>query len=319
MTDNTKWLNYDDAIIFTKDAVNKALSESPQVVRKYTSHLASSKGKFIRAISLITCAQNSDGLISSDAVKIAAAIEMLHLATLVHDDIIDNADIRRGIVTLQKKHGPKTAVICGDYLFCAALKLAMSVDNKKEYINFEIPDYITKVCLGELYEHINNNNIDLGFYNYLKIISGKTAALFEASFYLGALLAVDNKEHLKKYQKLGKYIGIIFQLTDDCMDFESTKDFAKKPTLLDFEQGVITLPIIYTFSKLSDFKQKARQGKLDKDELKNTVINAGGIKYTKKISKKYYNKAVKIINDLNLNDEKRNKMYRVLNKAYRIE
>jgi heptaprenyl diphosphate synthase len=136
------------ALELVKAEVESALSKAPLMIREYTKHLTSSQGKFIRAVSVITCAEDNEGWITPNAVKIAAAIEILHLATLVHDDIIDNADLRRGDVTLQKKYGKRTAVICGDYLLSMALKMAASVQNKKDYLDLQLPDYVGRVCLG---------------------------------------------------------------------------------------------------------------------------------------------------------------------------
>ena len=245
---NSELIKANDAIEHVKLEVDKTLSNSPLIIREYTRHLMSSRGKFIRAISVILCAEDNEGFVHQNAVKIAAAIEILHLATLVHDDIIDNADLRRGNVTLQKKYGKRTAVICGDYLLSVSLRMAASLENSKDYLTLELPDYVGKVCLGELDQHINNANINLTIYRYLKIISGKTAALFEASFFAGAIIANSEEAEAKKYKRLGYNIGMIFQLTDDCIDFENTVETANKPVQSDYEQGVITLPLIHALS-----------------------------------------------------------------------
>lgn len=154
-----------------------------------------------------------------------------------------DADIRRGELSLQKKFGRRTSVICGDYLVCMAMKIAVSAAEESEQednMKFQMPDYMSRVCLGELYQHINNGNVDLSVRQYLRIVSGKTAALFEASFYAGAAFIEDDIRIVKKYAKLGRYVGMIFQLTDDCMDFEESEETAKKPVQSDYEQNVIT-------------------------------------------------------------------------------
>ena len=314
--------DFEGAFEATKKEVGKALSTSPHIVREYTDYLNKATGKFIRAISLLTSAINEDGLIHDDACKLAASIELIHLATLVHDDIIDNADTRRGQLSLQKKYGKRTAVICGDYLLCMALEMAASVKNreeylKEEYINLNLYEYMSKLCLGELNQHINNGNFDLTVFRYLKIISGKTAALFEASFLAGSILCEKDLSVNKKYANLGRYIGMIFQLTDDCMDFESTEDVAKKPVQSDYEQNVITLPLIHAFRELKELKQKAKLGILTRDEINDAVKRTGGLKYTRTVAKKYYNKALGIIDELEVTDYKRNKLIEILNKAYR--
>lgn len=309
----------DKAFDLVKDEIKGTLLNAPLIIRKYTEHLTLSTGKYIRAMSLLTCAENKDGYIHENAVKFAAAIEILHLATLVHDDIIDDADIRRGVITLQKKYDKKTAVICGDYLMCMAARLAASVPNRRDYLDMNAKDYVSRICLGELNQHINNGYLDLSVYNYLKIIAGKTAALFEASFYLGAILCEKDEKVLNKYMRLGKYIGMIFQMTDDCINFDQTEDVAQKPVLSDYEQGVITLPLIYAFKQLTGFKEKARNSNITKAEIKEAVEISGGLGYTLKISNKYYKKCMNIIDELDLTESKRKKLTEILNKASRMQ
>ncbi len=322
--DKVEFIVYDRALELVKEEINRALSEAPVIIRKYTEHLRATSGKLIRTVSLLSCAQNSEDVIHPNAVKFAAAIELMHLATLVHDDVIDNAGLRRGLITLQKKYGKRTAVICGDYLFCAAMQVAASVSDKEDYLKLNIPDYMSKVCLGELNQHINNGYLDLSVYKYLKIISGKTAALFEASFCAGAILSVGaadregNSAVINKYMRLGRFIGMIFQMQDDCMDFEKTEAVAKKPVQSDFEQGVVTLPLIYAFKNMMGLKDKAREKGLSRDEINEAVDRTGGLVYTRKIARKYFDKSLKIIDELNISMDKRVKLLSVLDKAYGV-
>lgn len=315
---NTEGIKFDEAMVLVKREVDHLLSTSPLIIRGYTKHLISSRGKFIRALSVIMCAEDKDGLIHPNAVKIAAAIEILHLATLVHDDIIDNADLRRGDITLQKKYGKRTAVICGDYLLCIALTLAASIPNKNDYIELDMPDYMGKLCLGELNQHINNGNLNLSIYQYLKIISGKTAALFEASFYAGAIFCGSSKAECNKYRRLGNHIGMIFQLTDDCIDFETTEDIAKKPVQSDYEQGVITLPLIHALKEWTSFKDKADKSGVTRNEINEAVAKTGGLNFTRVLVQKYFNKSLKIINELDITEEKKSNLISVLKQASRL-
>ncbi|MGI6752163.1 MAG: polyprenyl synthetase family protein [Anaerovoracaceae bacterium] len=313
-----KRVDFENACTLVKVEVDRILSTSPLIVRQYMEHLTSTTGKQIRAVSLLACAMDSDDLINRDAVKFAAAIELIHLATLVHDDVIDNAEIRRGKPSLQKKYGKRTAVICGDYLLSVALKTAADVEDKEDYLRFSAPDYMGKVCLGELYQHVNNGNYDLSVYRYLKIIAGKTAALFEASFHGGAMLCTDDVKLMKKYAKMGKYIGMIFQLTDDCMDYETTEQVAKKPVKSDYEQKVITLPLIHAFNREEDFRRQAKSGLLMKQDVDRIITQTGGLAYTRFVAKKYYNKALKIIEEIEISNAKREIFLDILDKAYRV-
>lgn len=316
--ENREVIKPEEALELVKSEVHRTLSKAPLIIRDYTRHLLSSQGKYIRAVSVVICAEDKEGKISPNAIKIAAAIEILHLATLVHDDIIDNADLRRGDVTLQKKYGKRTAVICGDYLLSVALRMASSIKNKKDYLELELPDYVGRVCLGELNQHINNRNLNLSIYRYLKIISGKTAALFEASFLSGAIFAGYEEAEAKKYKHLGYNIGMIFQLTDDCIDFENTVETANKPVQSDYEQGVITLPLIQALAQLEDFKEKAETTGVTREEINTAVEKTGGIGFTRMLVQKYYNKSIKLIHELNAAEDKKQKLISVLNKASRL-
>ncbi len=315
MAEPMKKLSFDVACESVSEEIKKALMGSPRIINEYLAHLSGSQGKMIRAVSVLVCAEDEEGKINPDAVQAAAAIEIIHLASLVHDDVIDNADIRRGQETLQKKFGKRTAVICGDYLLSLALKTISTIPDGKRYMDIPSADYISKLCLGELREHINNNNLELSLSEYIRIISGKTAALFEASFFAGAVLAGATQVEIKIYKKIGNYVGLIFQLRDDCLDFENTVDTAKKPVQSDYEQGVITLPLIYSFNKLPAFKKRAGEKKITREELNRAVEQAGGLDYTNQIIGKYYSKAEQNIRRLNVTEVKRGRITAILKRA----
>lgn len=313
-------MDFDTAFERATKRVEEILVKAPIVVRTYTSHLAKAQGKCIRTYALLACAMDENDQIKEDAVIFAAAIEILHLATLVHDDIMDDANLRRGIETIHKKYGKKTAVICGDYLLAAALKEMLRVEEKQAYEKFYLTDYVGRICMGELRQNLNNGNLNLSMYRYLSIINGKTAALFEASFYGGAILCESVKERLNHYRKLGQYIGIIFQLTDDCIDFEAAEDSAGKNVQSDYEQGVITLPLIYTLKEREDFRHKAELNMLDREEINRTVRETGGLDFTRKISARYYKKAEKVLDLLkvgpSISEAKEKQLIWILNKAF---
>lgn len=311
-------LTYEKALAQVSLEITQALTRSPRMINEYLTHLSLSQGKMIRAVSVLTAAQNQDETCSQEAVKIAAAIEIIHLSSLVHDDIIDNADLRRGHETLQKKYGKRTAVICGDYLLSLALKMVSNLEHAKDYLDIRIPDYISKLCLGELNQHINNHNLNLSMFDYVRIIGGKTAALFEASFFAGAIVLGESEKKCRKYAKIGYYIGMIFQLMDDCMDFETTVETMKKPVQSDYEQGVITLPLIYTFSQKPEFAKKAKENGITREEINLAVEEAKGLVFTKSIANKYYKKAESLITSLSLPTEKEKKMLQILNKSARL-
>ncbi|MGE5613708.1 MAG: polyprenyl synthetase family protein [Bacillota bacterium] len=297
---STDGLEYDEALRLTELEVRKLLKNAPPLIRIETSHLARATGKGIRARALLTCSICGDGLVRRGAVNAAAAVELLHLATLIHDDIIDDADMRRGIDALHVKFGEKTAILCGDYLFCLAFDLASSIsprETDKDKIGGVLPPYLTEICLGEIREFSNTGNLDLTEREYFRIISGKTAALFQATFHAGFLLSDEPREVKDLYIEIGKQLGILFQLVDDCLDFVSSKKKAKKPILTDCRRGVVTLPLIYALRADKTLRLKIENG-LSGQELKAAVIAAGGLEYTRSKIRERRSKAKKLISSL---------------------
>lgn len=309
-------LEFDQAIQRVEQEIRKLLQNAPPLIRPQTSHLARATGKGIRARSLLACAMDSDGLVTPGAVRAATAVELLHLATLIHDDIIDEADTRRGIEALHVKFGQKIAVLCGDYLFCLAFDLASSISPReadRNKVSVVLPSYFTEICLGEIREFSNTGNLDLNEGEYIRIISEKTAALFEASFHAGFLLSDEPAEVKDIYLTIGKEMGIIFQLTDDCLDFISSKKKVKKPVLTDCRRGVVTLPLIYAMQVDKTLRGKIEKG-LTEQELKAAVLAAGGIEYTRAKIEERREKAEQLIAVLR-SAEKRDRLEGLLKQA----
>jgi heptaprenyl diphosphate synthase len=312
----TDGLEYDEALRLTELEVRKLLKDAPPLIRVQTSHLARAAGKGIRARALLACSICGDGLVRRDAVNAAAAVELLHLATLIHDDIIDDADMRRGIDALHVKFGQKTAVLCGDYLFCLAFNLASLIsprESDRDKMDDVLPSYLTELCLGEIREFGNTGNLDLTEREYFKIISGKTAALFQASFHAGFFLSDEPREARDLYIETGKQLGILFQLVDDCLDFVSSKKKAKKPVLTDCRRGVVTLPLIYALRADKTLRLKIENG-LAEQELKTAVIAAGGLEYTQSKIRERRSKAKKLISSLG-SESKKIRLELLLDKA----
>jgi geranylgeranyl pyrophosphate synthase len=312
-------LDFDAALKATGEKIKRTLRTAPPVIRPLTAHLSKAGGKMIRARALLICAAGRDGLISSDAVNAAAGVELLHLATLVHDDIIDNAATRRGIDALHRKFGEKSAVLCGDYLFCVALELASEMrllENRKDCVDKSMTRYLTEICLGELRQNQNAGNYKITENEYYKIISGKTAALFEASFVTGFLFSDEPDAAKEDYEKIGHTIGVIFQLADDCADYEFTQKRAKKPVLSDYARGVITLPLIHALRSDPALRCRLEAGdRMPPEALKAAVEASGGLEYTHAKIKSLYKKAKALTERLDITEEKRSALLGLLSKA----
>jgi heptaprenyl diphosphate synthase len=302
--------------------LDQILLQSPPLVRGYTRYLAVSYGKFLRAQSLLTCARAADGLLPYNAVIAAAAVELVHLATLVHDDVIDEADMRRGRPSLRKLAGNKSAVICGDYILSQGVRLASSLQEPERFLDRQFRGYLSEVCLGELNQHLNNNNFDLTPLTYFKIINGKTAALFELSFLAGAVTGGEPESVWNLYRLLGHAMGMIFQLSDDCLDFESDIRATGKNVQSDYEQQVFTLPLIYAFTSDPAFKAAAVDAHRRGEKLDRAVINAAvdknqGLLRTHRVAQRYGAKANLLLGQLPVDPVKKQLLEQLIAKALR--
>ncbi len=309
-------LDFDAAFKRVQQETKQILTKGPSLISNYVGYLSESTGKMMRAKALLAASMDENDMVPYDAIIFASAVEILHLATLVHDDIMDDADTRRGQITLQKKAGKRNAVICGDYLLAAAINQISKVSDQEKYKSFDFSKYVERIALGELRQNINNRNFRLKTFRYLSIIDGKTAALFEAAYHAGAMAGNVSDDKIKSFRNLGRYTGIIFQLTDDCIDYEDSKELALKPVQSDFENGVVTLPLIHTFENNPELISKAESNSLSARQVFEEVAKADGVKYTHDTAKAYYDKAKKAQDNLDLTDKQKEILGGLLERAY---
>lgn len=170
----------------------------------------------------------------------AAAIELIHMATLIHDDVIDEAKLRRGRPSIQSQHGKDYAVYMGDYFFCKAV-LMVSDHEEKDALN-SMAKAMTQICLGEIRQYHSRHLLQPDLRNYFKIIAGKTAALFSLCFYAGGLEGSKSKDTARILGKVGYNMGMAFQIIDDLLDYKADEKIGKD-TYKDLSQGNINLPI----------------------------------------------------------------------------
>ena len=310
-------VHIDEAVQLTGELLTKTLENTPKIVSDITKHLAKTQGKGIRTLVLLNCAMDSESYVSHEAIRATSAIEIFHMATLVHDDVIDDAPLRRGIQSIQNRFGKKQAVICGDYLLCVAFSL---VNDIYESYSDVVPDFskaMARVCLGELNQYKNNSNVDLGIWEYFRIISGKTAALFYLSAYTGAVIGGSDKKEAKNIARYGQYLGMVFQIIDDCKDYEFDESEALKPVKNDLAESVITLPLILAILKEPSLRiasKKALESKEGIADIIKSVCRLGGTEEAKDIAAKYCKKAEKILERLD-NPKKREALSVILQKA----
>ncbi len=209
-------------------------------------HLRHYRGKRLRPALLLLTAK-ACGKVAPAHHPLAAVMEMIHTATLVHDDVLDESDLRRHAATFNAGWGNKVSILLGDMLFTHAFHLASTVDGRAAQITGEATN---RVCAGELRQVTERGNLELTEADYFAVIDGKTAALTECCGRLGALYAGAPEEVVAKLASYGRSLGLAFQIADDVLDLVGTEDAAGKTLGTDLEQQKLTLPVIHCLQRL---------------------------------------------------------------------
>ena len=273
----------------------EAMKSSVGLVDLVSRYIVRQKGKKIRPLLVLLSAKIAGG-INDRSYRGAVLVELLHTATLIHDDVVDNADKRRGMWSINKIFKNKIAVLMGDYLLSRGLLLA--VDNKDYDFLKVITDTVKRMSEGELLQIQKTRKLDMDEETYFRVISDKTASLLETCCEIGALSATDNQEYHKALKNFGQAIGMAFQIRDDILDYEGTVRKIGKPVGGDIKEKKITLPLIYSLDSVSQ-KDAGQVRKLIKNgNSKNNVHkviefvrNNGGIDYALKTAQTYSEKA----------------------------
>ena len=210
-----------------------------------TRYIIRQKGKKIRPLLVLLSAKVC-GAINDRSYRGAVLVELLHTATLIHDDVVDNADKRRGLWSINKVFKNKVAVLMGDYLLSKGLLISME---GKDYDFLEvITNTVKRMSEGELLQIQKTRKLDIDEETYFKVISDKTASLIETCCTIGAMSATSNKESIDAMREFGRNLGISFQIRDDILDYEGNLTITGKRKGGDIKEKKITLPLIYSLN-----------------------------------------------------------------------
>ncbi len=222
------------------------LKSNVPIIAAIGEHLLLSGGKRFRPLLLLLSAK-ACGYRGEDHISMASLIEFIHTATLLHDDVVDRAELRRGMESANAKWGNEACVLVGDFLFTKCFSLL--VENGNRRILQVIAKATTQMAEGELEELIKTNDLSLTEEEYFSIVARKTAALFSAATQVGAILGEAAEEKEMALSRFGLEIGIAFQLIDDNLDYISREEDWGKKVGIDLQDGKITLPLIHTLSQ----------------------------------------------------------------------
>ncbi|PSF05852.1 octaprenyl diphosphate synthase [Marinobacter fuscus] len=265
------------------DLIIRRLASDVPLVEKIAQYIIESGGKRLRPL-LVLLSSQAAGYRHDDHLKLAAVIEFLHTATLLHDDVVDTSDMRRGRSTANAKWGNAPSVLVGDFLYARAFEMMVELESLPI---MKVLSHATAVIAeGEVMQLMNVKNPDLTEGQYMEVIHNKTAMLFEAASHTGALLAGANPEQETALQDYGKHLGLAFQLVDDVLDYQGDAEAMGKNVGDDLAEGKTTLPLIYAMATGSEedrqlIRQAIRKGGLDDlPRVLDIVRTSGAIEYT---------------------------------------
>ena len=285
----------DEKLVLVEERIKNQLVSKVDLVQTMTNYHLNTGGKRLRALLTLGSAKLCGYLKGGRDINLAACVELIHAATLIHDDVIDNGEIRRGKKTLNSVWGNQSSILIGDYLLSRCFEM-MVEDENLEVLKL-LSSTSAKIAQGEILQLQHKGEIDMLEETYFKIISSKTAELFAAATKVGAILGNKNNKIKDALGFYGKNLGLTFQIADDTLDYNSNLNLFGKKIGNDFFEGKITLPIILLSQKTNSLeKNQIREffSKKNRDEKNFQIILQLIKKYN--IVKECYKKAEHFIN-----------------------
>ena len=285
----------EDKLLLVEEKIKLKLTSNVELVQKMTDYHLDTGGKRLRALLTLGSAKMCGYSKGTRDINLAACVELIHAATLMHDDVIDNGSVRRGKKTLNRIWDNHSSVLVGDYLLSRCFEM-MVEDGNIEVLKL-LSSTSSKIAQGEILQLQHQGEVDMLEETYLKIISAKTAELFAAATKVGAILSDMKTKEKEALEFYGRNLGLTFQIADDTLDYNSDLKLFGKKIGQDFYEGKITLPIILLFQKANDL-EKAKL----KDVFSKNLRDANDLAYSLSLIKKYniidacYQKAKHYIN-----------------------
>ena len=285
----------EEKLILVEEKIKNKLTSEVDLVQKISDYHIETGGKRLRALLTLGSSKLCGYLKGGRDINLAACVELIHGATLLHDDVIDNGDIRRGKKTTNVIWGNQSSILAGDYLLSRCFEM-MVEDGNLEILKL-LSSTSAKIAQGEILQLQHKGEVDMLEETYLKIISSKTAVLFSAATKVGAILAERNNKEKEALEFYGKNLGLTFQIADDTLDYNSNINLFGKNTGNDFYEGKITLPIILLFQQANDSEKKQLENIFNKNiRSENDFSDVLKLISKYKIISKCYKKAEHFIN-----------------------
>ena len=244
----------EDKLILVEEKIKNKLNSEVDLVQKMSDYHIKTGGKRLRALLTLASSKLCGYVKGGRDINLAACVELIHSATLLHDDVIDNGVLRRGKKTSNTIWGNQSSILTGDYILSRCFEM-MVEDGNLEILKL-LSSTSAKIAQGEILQLQHKNEIDMLEETYLKIISSKTAVLFSAATKVGAILSEKSNKEKEALEFYGKNLGLTFQIADDTLDYNSEINLFGKEVGNDFFEGKITLPIILLFQKANNSEKE---------------------------------------------------------------
>ncbi|VDN49015.1 Heptaprenyl diphosphate synthase [Petrocella atlantisensis] len=288
-----------------KENMKSQTASGDAVLDGSLDYLMATGGKMLRPTFLLIGSRMGKSYMEreSEIIKLATAIETIHLATLIHDDIIDEATMRRGRASIQGKYGQSYAVYMGDYLLSQCFLMLTNLNLEKS-LAINLAKVVTRICLGDMKQNQLRYDVKITPYKYIKMVSGKTAALFSVAMSSGAYYAGADEKDVKILSRIGYEIGMAFQLVDDLLDFEGDIATVGKEVQVDVRRGYYSMPIIFALQNDNPYSERLKLllgQDMDDDsieEMFEIVRLSGGIEQTRSLANKYHMRAMALLEKL---------------------
>jgi len=263
-----------DKLNNVSQVINDKLASEINLIHKMTAHHLSSGGKRIRPLLTLAAAKLCGYNEGNRDINLAACVELIHSATLLHDDVIDSSDLRRGVKTANSIWGNQSSILVGDYLFSRCFEM-MVEDGSAEILKL-LSSTSSTIAQGEVLQLEHKGEVDILEETYFNIINMKTAALFSAATRVGACIGNNSKKEKDALESYGKNLGMAFQIADDALDYYSKDIFFGKKIGKDFYEGKTTLPLIIIFQRANSeeknfLKETFKKEKRNEDDFSETL------------------------------------------------
>lgn len=303
----TLYADFRKDLTYIEKELERSVNSSSPIIRQASLHLLRAGGKRIRPIFVILASRFSTYSLE-DVAKVAVSLELVHMASLVHDDVIDDSDMRRGFKTVKARWDNRVAMYTGDFIFSRALSSIGEIEIPA--VHQLLAETMLEICKGETIQIDYQRKINQSTRDYLRRIKRKTALLLSSSCELGALVSGADPAIVRKLRRFGYFAGMAYQIVDDILDITSTDKELGKPAGSDLLNGHLTLPVLFIKEDplFRPFMLRAFEGTLsetERVEMLTYIRKTGAIEKAQAVSDLYLKKALSEIASLPENDAKK--------------